>query len=101
MSHSKFWTVYLDTGRPVHFHAPGPSTFVLQFIRTVHISSNGRPLRPVTVHSVSKDRPVWLKTVYFWMDRPGSRDRPLPPLWTVHFEPDSLKILSWTWTRLF
>ena len=35
-----------------------------------------------------KDRPVWLKTVHFWLDRPVS------PYWTVHFGPDSSYILS-------
>ena len=43
----------------------------------------------MTVHFGSNDRPVWLKTVHFWTDRPLSRDRPLSPFWTVHFGPDS------------
>ena len=42
-------------------------------------------LRPMTEHSGSKDRPCWPKTVSFWMDRP------LSPLWTVIFGPDSLR----------
>ena len=42
-----------------------------------------------TIHFGANDRPVWIKAVQFWTDRPLSRDRPLSPFWTVHFGPDS------------
>ena len=49
----------------LHFD-PWPSTFVL-------------------------DRPVWLKTVHFWINRPLSIDRSLWGRFTsVHFRPDSI-----------
>ena len=98
MSHRNFWTTYMGTFRTstlilldrplwhfrtVPFDIFGPSTFILRFIWTVHFESN--------------DRPVWLKTVYFWIDRPISCDRPLSLIWTVHF----FTTVAWTWTRLF
>ena len=92
VSHIKH--VPFNTFRPSTFilpliRIPGPSTLtLLSFIRTAHFLSNDRQLRPLAAHYGSKDRPVWLKTVHFWLDRPVS------PYWTVNFGPDSSYILS-------
>ena len=64
-----------------YFEFSGPSTFDMRDL----------PLQLITTTAQnfgSQDHPVWLKTVQF-RATVHFDDRPLSPLWTVHFRPDS------------